>query len=358
MTAIELSVAAILLGLFAILLLAAFGVAMLRASAWSRRARISAQLAPSIRDAVAEYMAGSEDLTRIRAWSRQHRNDLAEALIAYRGKLSGVGLTRLGSLAMELGLVSDWVRDTRSRDAFRRRTAFSRLVAVAGYDQCRTLVRSLMFHALKDDDAEVRLWAARGVVEAGSDREIRGVFELAVSQNLLVRILLADALRRHAASLCENVVPWALRSDDTRKVLTTLEVLVAWERTVTVDNLEDLLEHRVKEIRLQALRLIPMVNLQPEHRTALIRALNDPDPDIKTAAALSVGKIKLEEALPMLARLLRLAPAELARTAAAGLAEMPTRGWQALEELSASSNPVTSAAAAEALGRARQRVRS
>jgi HEAT repeat protein len=194
------------------------------------------------------------------------------------------------------------------------------------------------------------------VIQVGTGEQIEAVFDLAVSESLLIRILLTEALRRHAVPLCEHAVPEALRSTDWHRVLAVLDILVAWERAIAIDNLPDLLEHRVKDVRIQALRLAPLVPLIPETRAAIVRSLTDADAEVSTAAALSAGRLQIVEALPLLARMLRLAPAELARTAATALAEMPPRGWQALEELSNNSNPVTAAAAAGALGRARRKV--
>lgn len=355
MTGIEFSIAGILLGFYGLLMFALFLVAMVRGLAWRRQSNASAALLPEIRDALVDHLAGSDDLTRIQRLARTSRRDVADAIFSFQGTVGGSALDRLCDLALNLALVHDWVNDAHSRDAVRRRTAYARLAFVSVYEPCRRVAGDLLFQALDDPDPEVWLWACRSVIQSGTGEQIEAVFELAVSQSLLIRILLTEALRRHAAPLCEHAVPEALRSTDSRRVLAVLDILVAWERAIAIDSLRDLLEHRVKDIRIQALRLAPLVPLVPENRAAIVHALADTDPEVSTAAALSAGRLQIAEALPLLARMLRLAPAELARTAAAALAEMPPRGWQALEEFSASSNPVTAAAAAGALGRARRK---
>jgi hypothetical protein len=355
MTSLEFSVAGILLAFFGLLMFALFLIAMVRGLVARRRSRASAAVLPDIREALIDHLAGSDDLSRIQRMASTNRRDLGDAMVGFQGTVGGSALDRLCDLTLNLALVNDWVRDAHSRDAVRRRTAYARLAFVSVYEPCRRVTGDLLFHALHDSDPEVWLCACRAVIQSGTGEQIEAVFERAVTESLLARILLTEALRRHATPLCEHAVPEALRSKDSRRVLAVLDVLVAWERAIAIDNLRDLLEHRVKDIRIQALRLAPLVPLVPENRGAIVRALTDTDPEISTAAALSAGRLQIAEALPLLARMLRLAPAELARTAAAALAEMPPRGWQALEELSASANPVTAAAAAGALGRARRK---
>lgn len=355
MTGIEFSIAGVLLGLYCVLMFGLFLVALLRGWLWSRRSRASAALQPEIQEALVDHLAGSADLARIERLARTSRRDVAEAITSFQGTVGGSALDRLCDLALKLGLVHDWVSDAHSRDSVRRRAAFARLAFISVFEPCRRVTGDLMLQALNDSDPEVWLWACRSAIVSGTGEQIEAVFEVAVTESLLFRILLTEALRRHAAPLCEHAVPEALRSSDSKRVLGALDILVAWERAIAIDNLRDLLDHRVKDIRIQALKLAPLVPLTPEIRTAIVRALTDTDPEISTAAALSAGRLQIEEALPLLARMLRLAPAELARTAASALAEMPPRGWQALEELSASANPVTAAAAAGALGRARRK---
>ncbi|MBZ5618140.1 MAG: HEAT repeat domain-containing protein [Acidobacteriia bacterium] len=355
MTSIELSAAGILLGGFALLMLAMFSVALVRGLVWRRQTDTSAAVAPELQDVLVDYVSGNNDLTRIRTFARTNRRDVAAAMMRFEGALGGSALDRLCDLALNLGLVGEWVHDAHSRDSARRRTAFARLAFVSVYEPCRRFVGDMLFHALSDPDPEISLWACRAAIQSGTGEQVEAVFDLAVSGSFLTRILLTEALRRYANPLCEHAVPQALRSPDSHRVLAVLDMLVAWERAVAIDNLPDLVGHRNKDIRIQALKLVPLIPLTPENRAAIVRGLADPDPEVSTAAALSAARLKLEEALPALARMLRVASAELARTAAAALAEMPPRGWEALEEFSTSPNLATAAAAEGALERARRR---
>ena len=227
--------------------------------------------------------------------------------------------------------------------------------SVCAYEPCRRVAGDLLLHALEDDDPEVRLPAARALVQSGGIDEIGQVFELAVSQNHLIRILLTEDLRRHAAALCETVVPPILASENPARILAALEILVAWERALSLSGLHDLLDHRDREIRIAALRLAPLVPLTSANQTDILRELTDKDAEVSTVAAITAGRLRLQDALPSLARCVRTGTAELARIAANAMAEMPPRGWQTLEELSAAPNQTAAFIAAEALQKAKRK---
>lgn len=354
MIGIEFPAVAALLAFFGFVILALFSGALVRGMLWRRKARITAALMPRIREALVACLAGSNDLTELQGLARTSRRDVADGILGFQGTVGGGTLDRLCGLAQELGLVSEWIEDTHSRDRERRHRAFARLAFVAAYEPCRRLFGDILLLALKDPDPEVRLSAARGVTESGSTEAIERVFQLAVSESLLARIQLAESLRRHALTLCANAVPEALGSPDDSSVLAALETLVAMERAIPFDHLRELLGHKDPRIRIEALRLAPFIPLVSDNRTAIVNALTDPDPEVTTVAALSAGRLGIEEAMPSLALLLRVAPAYVAHRAAAALADMPPRGWQTLEELSANASPITAAAAGDALARARK----
>jgi HEAT repeat protein len=150
----------------------------------------------------------------------------------------------------------------------------------------------------------------------------------------------------------------ALNSGDPERVLACLEMLVAWERAVPVPDLHALIESPDWRIRIQALRLAPLVPLETADLGAILRALVGDDTDVAAAAAVAAGRLRLGEALPGLARCLRSGHSALARAAAEALAEMPPKRWTTLEEMAASSNPITAGAAAEALDVAQRKARA
>lgn len=355
MTGIELSFAALLLGGYALFFGVLFGLLAVRASRVRHQAATAEALVPEIRDALVDYLAGSNDQTRIRQFLSTNRLDVGNAVLSFQGTVSGSARDRLCDLALDMALVHDWGQDTRSKELAVRRTAYARLAFVCAYEPCQRVVGDLVTRALGDADPEVRLPAARALIQSGHIADIGRVFELAASKNLLIRILLTEDLRRYAAELCATTVPAILASGDSKRILAVLQMLVAWERALPLAGLHVLLDHRDREIRVAALRLAPLVPLTPENQNAILRELTDPDSEVSTAAALTAGRLRLQEAMPSLARCVRTGTAELARMAASAMAAMPPRGWETLEELAGGPNPAAAFIASVTLDKAKRK---
>jgi HEAT repeat protein len=354
MIRIELSVAGCLLGLYALFLIALFLVLRSRASSRRQRGIGTRSFTPQIREALVNYLAGSNDQTQIREFASGRRAEFIDALLEFHGAVGGSARDRLCALTLELGLVHDWCRDAASKDQMTRRQAYARLSFGCAYEPCRHVAGDLLQQALQDADPEVRLSAARALVQSETINELGQVFRLAVSQSLLIRILLSEDLRRHATKLCEQVIPEVLKGDNQRHTVAVLQILIAWERALPLENMHTLLESTNREIRLEALRLAKLVPLTPENRSALLRFLREGDEEENTLAALTAGWLRLQEALPSLARCLRTGTSELAGTAASALAEMPPKGWQTLQQIAAGEDSAAIIAGA-ALDRGRRK---
>ena len=354
MTRIEVSVAALLLGAYALFLSAMFLGLWIRASGRHRRAVTTQDQTPQIRDALVVYLAGSNDETLIREFVHTNRGAVADAILDFHGTVGGSARDRLCDLALELALVHDWCQDACSKDQPVRRQAYTRLSFVCAYEPCRRIAGDLLKQALKDADPEVRLPAARALVQSGGIEDLGQVFRLAVSQSLLTRVLLSEDLRSHAIQLCERVIPEILAGDNPKQTVAALQILIAWERALPMPNLHKLLQADNREIRLEALRLAKLVPLTPETRTTLLRFLREGDDEENTVAALTAGRLRLQEALPSLARCLRTGASELAVIAASALAEMPPKGWQTLQQIAAGEDSAALIAAA-ALDRGRRK---
>ncbi len=355
MTGIELSVTALLLGGYALFFGVLLAVLARRASRVRQQAATAEALVPEIRDALVDYLAGSNDQTRIRQFVRTNRLDVGNAVLSFQGTIGGSARDRLCDLALELALVHDWGQDTRSREPAVRRRAYARLAFMCAYEPCQRVVGDLVTRALGDADPEVRLPAARALIQSGNMAAIGQVFEMAVSQNLLIRILLTEDLRKYAAELCADPVPAILKSGDSKRILAVLRMLAAWERALPLTGLHPLLDDRDREIRIAALRLAPLVPLTPENQNAILRELTDSDSGVSTAAALTAGRLRLQESMPSLARCVRTGTAELARMAASAMAAMPPRGWETLEELAGGTDPAAAFIASVALDKARRK---
>ena len=102
------------------------------------------------------------------------------------------------------------------------------------------------------------------------------------------------------------------------------------------------------------MRLAKLVPLTPQNRSALLRFLREGDEEENTLAALTAARLRLQEALPSLARCLRTGTSELAGIAATALAEMPPKGWQTLQQIAGGTDSAALIAAA-ALDRGRRK---
>ena len=346
---------AVVMAAYAVWLMGCLGFAMMRARSRRKRALTSAAIQPKVREALVDFLSGSNDLAVLRQLVKASPDDVCDIVLGFSRTVAGGARDRLCELTLDLGLVHSWVDDTTARDVVRRRVAYERLAFVSIFEPCRRGIGDRMLLALRDPDRGIRLAAVTAVTRGGNLREVEQVFEMAVSQGLLARILFAEHLRPHVYMLCATAVDAALQSEDPARMAAALETVLACERALPVEGMPALMHHRDLQVRLGALRLAPLVASVPENQHALLECLSEPDPRVVMAACRSVGKLCLMQGMPLLARIVRKGENGPARAAAAAIAEMPPLGWKTLEELSANSNPATAAASAEALQRARSK---
>jgi len=346
---------AVIEALLAVWLAATCLVTLARSTWWQKRQIRSAESGPAIRAAIADYVGGAPDFTRLEECVRTSPRDVAEELLGFRQTVAGGALDRLCGLTIELTLLQRWLEETEGRDIVARRVAFRRLAFACAFEPCRRQVGGRLIEALRDTDREVRLTAAAAMARTGQLADLDRVFRLALSESLLVRMSLGETLRPHAYLLCERVVPEILRSGEVPAIVATLELLRAWERALPIKGLPVLMSHRETQVRLAAFALAPLVAPSPEIENEILAALGDSDARIVTAAARAAARLRLDKAMPVLARCARTAAPPLLQVAASALAEMPPSGWTTLQELRSNPNPATAAAAGAALERARRK---
>jgi hypothetical protein len=321
------------------LVLVGFLAAVTRRAAGARaRAAASGAIRPGLGDSLVEFVAGAADDSRFREAMVTHAKDVEECILLFQGAVGGSARDRLCRLTLDLGLVHQWCERSRSRDVAVRRAAVSRLGYACVYEPCRRLAGDVLVSALEDADEEVRLSACRGLALFGGTQELRRLFTLSLGPNRMLRTVLAEDLRPHAMTLAGKTLHEVLREGDATRVAAALEILVAWERAIPMENLSEVMGHHDAAVRLLAFRL-----------AAFIPA----DKEIRALAIIAMGRQKMKDGLPELAACLRREDLELARHAAAALAAMPPEGWQTLEELSESTSETTARAAGEALERMR-----
>jgi len=357
MTLAILSIALIVTGLYAFLVLYLFLAAVIARTRSQRQQAEADRARPEIASAVVDFAAGNNDTTPLRRYAKTNRAVLEECLLQHHAAMRGESRDRLSELALDLALVHSWCMEARSEDVLRRRKALSRLTVVGAHEPSRRLSGEILLKALHDSDRECFLEAARALVHTEDVRAILEVFQTAVSQPRIVRAILAQELRAWALPLCEAAVPKMLLSGDPLLLLGTLELLAAWECAIPFTGLAPLAEHPDPAIRVLALRVLPLAPDAGEGSAILLRALDGDREDVSIAAASAAGRMKLESAVVHLDRCVRTGKVAISRAAAAALAEMPPLGWEKLEDASRFASPVAASAALEALERARKSFR-
>ena len=251
------------------------------------RARRSERLHAEIEEALALQLVGIDQLTQLRKLVARSPGDVANAIEQSLATVRGASRERLVAAARDLGLPA-------GDDATRMETLFSQ--------------------------------AMRG--------------------NLLQRAVLTEALEDYAATLAPAQISKALASDDKAAVVAALDMIRAWKRVLPIGKLGALLGHEDESIRARALRALPYVAERDE--AAVLAGLRDVHPDVRTAAAESAGRMRVEAAAGLLERLLSDPVPDVAVAAAFALAVLPD-GVARLQRYVASPNRAAAAVAFEAL---------
>jgi hypothetical protein len=272
-----------LLDVFLVLVpvLAAAYLAMLAWVSISRTRRVTPRVQAEIENALAAYLCGSRELGNLRALADAHPNRLCEMLLEYQTRVAG-RREELCELAIALGFVDRWLRETQSSNVATRRAAFGRIAAVAHHEPVRRLARDTASKASRDSDEQIRLNAARILLAGGRELDITQVFEAVMMETPRVRSALAAELRQHSLALCENAVPWALRRENPVDIL---KILVSWERALPFTDVGSLAKHPDRAVRLETMRLLRYLPATARNQDALQHGLASHDAEIREAAA-------------------------------------------------------------------------
>lgn len=342
-----------LMGGYAAIIIILFELWLLRGKRRLREAEAAARMEPLISRALVAHLAGANELERLREFQKNSPRQLCEAILAYQDSVAGSARDRLCELTLQLGVIHEWREEIRTRDKQRLRQAYAALAFVSAYEPCRRVTDVILAQALDHTDRDVRLLAAQSLAEFGDRETVRRIFEMAIRETPLGRILLAESLRLHALELCGDELPKALESSMAEELLAALEIILAWERALPIGGVAPHFQNPRPEIRVAALRCAPFVMASPELEAAVARALDDPETDVAIAAAAAAARLRVPAALPSLERCLHSGIAPLARTAAGALASLPPSGLTVLAEAARGGEPVAAAAATEVLGRRR-----
>jgi len=311
------------------------------------RAQRAERFQPFIREKLILHLNGTDQWVELRRSRARHPRELEECVVEILASIQGAGSDRLSEVAREFGLMRKWQTQRHATNTSKRRKAISRLCLLGPAAQQDLL------EALRDSDDLVKVEAARALAGSGDSRMVTAVFEMALGQNRLVRAILSEALRPRARELYRSAVPDALVSPDPKRVLAALEILRAWRKSAVIPHLPALLLHADSAVRAAAFHLLPQAGMAAECEAPIWRALEDPDPGVRTAGAEVCGKLKLSSSLLHLQRALHDPAPAMVLAATYALAELGANGCKVLESEVLSSHSLRAAAALEALEHAK-----
>ena len=281
---------------------------------------------PLINQTLALEVVTGGQLEVLRRLARACPQIMSDCVCAELFCITGSAHRHLSEVACELGLQQRWIRLLRSRRPLHRRQAVRLLASLEA-----SMSRSMLVAALADDDEEVRIEAGRALVRWGEREEIEAVLKFAATQPLLLRALVAEDLRP-VMTICQPYIAELLCSDDVNTVVGILDIIEAWQKTLSIAGFDRLLSHPCAEVRARALRLAPYIHGSSGSEHAVMTALFDPDFEVRAAAASAAGRMDLRNTIPCLHSFLRAGDDRIALAAAQALSRLGDAGMASLEQ--------------------------
>ena len=248
----------------------------------------AARWQPVIREALAGHIDGDDRTVDLQLLRKQQCRRLEECLVEQLQSAQTPERRRLAALAVTLKFTALWERQFLSRSSRRRREAVARLGLMS-----REIGHDILLAALGDTNDFVKLEAARGLIRWGGPSDIEEVFRTATRHSPLVRAIMTEALRRYAPALAASALPAVLASSEPGQLLIALEMFRAWGHAVYLPSLEPLLRHPDAGVRAAALNAAHLAKLTSEDAESVLECLEDPDQQVRAAAAQAVGRLHL-----------------------------------------------------------------
>ncbi len=302
------------------------------------------QIRPAIRDRVLALALEGE------SWSSEvprhgpARQVLEDNIAHTLGAVKAAGRERVARFAMAHGFAAEWLEELSSDSKKERKRAVSLLgliSPVAG--------DAALYAGIRDADSGVRAQAYRALLMAGDALAVEQVFFAALRESLLMRALLADELKRHAAYLLAHTIPRSLKNATPEEAARCFEVLIAWKRAIpSFDVRPWLAREQDRLLTPLVLGLLPYVLTEDSIADYVRAALESADLDVRCAAAEAAGRLKIVPLIPALKAGL-FAERRLAVAAANALAHIGEAGEIVLDKIVVSADRKAAAVAMEAL---------
>jgi hypothetical protein len=300
-----------------------------------------------LRQCIASHAAGDDLRAELAPTVKSFPSEFDATLLEFLDGFRGTERERLVDLAASMGTVDRNIRAYRSRNPAKRRNALDALAKIASPEARLTLER-----ALDDPDESLRLTASRALLSVGGRAEAEKVFATSLLQAPVFRALVAEDLRPFILVLKEKAVPEALRSNNLREVLATLDIIWSWGRVIDLPEATAFVDSPDSVIRAVAIHACRYA--APHTLSSMVpRCLEDPAPIVRRAAAEAAERLVLAAALPQLLQCLSDSDERVARSAAKAMSRMGAKGLNLLEVQVIEGSPHVAPVALEAVEKAR-----
>ena len=290
---------------------------------WHERRRLKYE--PLINETLALEVVTGGQIETLKRLARECAPVMSDCICAELSCITGSAHRHISEVACELGMLERWGRQLRSRRSLHRCRAVRLLATLEP-----SMARSIVVATLADDDEQVRIEAGRALVRWGERDEIEAVLRFAAGQTLLLRALVAEDLRP-VMTICEPYLSELLCSDDIGVIAGALDIIEAWQKTLSIAGFGALLHHPAAAVRVRALRLVPYIHSADGSDHAVVRALCDDNDELRAAAAYAAGRMGLRQAIPYLHSLVQTGDDRVAWAAARALSRLGDHGTAALE---------------------------
>lgn len=275
---------------------------------------------------IALLVAGElEALPFVRLVRSSDRALVEGLLLEYAGKFHPGSRRGLGPVFGALGAVQRSRKQLRSRYWWRRAHAARQL----GLMGDPTVSRSLSL-LLRDARTEVRLAAARALVELGTDHWIDELLEALDQPDVYSNLRIADVILGAGPAAVPALTRFVAAGPDPRGAAVALNMLGDLRAPEAAPVVTATLSSPSKEVRAAACKALGRLE-SPGAVGQLCRALEDPAWEVRNQAVRALGSIADAEAIPAVVPLLREEHVWSVYRAAEALTLMGEAGVVALE---------------------------
>jgi HEAT repeat protein len=287
-----------------------------------RRRRIVARYQPDVNVLTGPALP-REAMARLALTPRRHRAVIASLIIDALRVTTGEVVPRLRETIEALGLIRHWRAQLTDRRWWVRAEAAHALGLVRDPAALAALVA-----ALDDGHEEVRAAAVDALGRLADPRSIPALLARLSDQSRHQRARMVEAVCRQGPA----VVPHLLRHVESHPADTAMaiDVLGMTGATGALDRLLAWTSHEDASVRVAVLKAIGSIGLDDRSFYYALRALEDPDGEVRGMAARALGRSGREAAVPYLAEHLE-DEWLVAAHAATGLRRLGRTGAEALK---------------------------